>query len=337
MLFRQSSQQEFCIYLVMPRLLLVAGASGAGKTFLLENMAVIDSSIRIVKKLTTRDPRPFELARAPELVDLEFSKTLAEVQACDYRYHYSSDWYGIRRNEIDLALKAGLDPVLIVRNGATIRELKRAYRDAVVIYLQSALSGDDLRSKLQKQGRTDLDIEERMRRMENDFHDYVGNVDLFDHVIINYYEHDTLVEQVQRVLAKTRETAITPGSVFVLMSFDPTMDATYRAIENAARLVTGPQLKVHRVDKARGAYKITERILDSIARAALIVCDLTHERPNVYYELGFARGIGKTVIPCALAGTKLHFDIKDFRTIFYASALDLQDSLVKEFEEHFIV
>jgi guanylate kinase len=321
----------------MPRLLLVAGASGAGKTFLLENVAVIDSSVRIIKKLTTREPRPFELQRPPELLDLHFSRPLSEVQACDYRYHYAKDWYGIQRAEIDAVLKAGMDPILIVRNGATIRELKRTYKDAVVIYLQSALSGEDLRGKLQKQGRTDLDIEERMRRMDNDFHDYVSNVDLFGHVIINYYEQDTLIEQMQRVLAENRETAIRPGSIFVLMSFDAAMNATYRAIENAAKLVPTGNLKVDRVDKARGAYRITERILDSIARAALIVCDLTQERPNVYYELGFARGIGKTVIPCANAGTTLHFDIKDFRTIFYLTPLDLQDALVKEFEDHFVV
>lgn len=52
-----------------------------------------------------------------------------------------------------------------------------------------------------------------------------------------------------------------------------------------------------------GDYRITDRILASIQRAGLVVVDLTQDRPNVYFELGYARGLGKTVVTIMREGT----------------------------------
>jgi hypothetical protein len=63
-----------------------------------------------------------------------------------------------------------------------------------------------------------------------------------------------------------------------------------------------------------------------------VVVDLTHERPNVYFELGYARGLDKTVVSIARQGTMIHFDVKDWTYIPYIDSRLLERDLRKRFE-----
>lgn len=82
-----------------------------------------------------------------------------------------------------------------------------------------------------------------------------------------------------------------------------------------------------RSDDVEHSDKITDVILKSIRDKDLLICDLTSERPNVYYELGFAHGIGRKVILLAREGTVIHFDIKDYNVIFYRNMVALRGKL----------
>ena len=57
--------------------------------------------------------------------------------------------------------------------------------------------------------------------------------------------------------------------------------------------------------------------MESIRRAEYFIVDLTHSRANVYYEAGYAQGLGKTPIYVARQGTPLEFDLKDYPVIFF--------------------
>ena len=81
-----------------------------------------------------------------------------------------------------------------------------------------------------------------------------------------------------------------------------------------------------------GDYRITDQIVQMITSARFVVADLTHERPNVYFELGFARGLGKTVITIARQGTRVHFDVKDWTYIPYIDSRLLERDMRKRFE-----
>lgn len=70
-----------------------------------------------------------------------------------------------------------------------------------------------------------------------------------------------------------------------------------------------------RVDEIQHSGKITDLILEHIATSEWLICDISTERPNVYYELGYAHGIKKEVILIAEAGSNIHFDIKDYNVI----------------------
>lgn len=117
-------------------------------------------------------------------------------------------------------------------------------------------------------------------------------------------------------------------SVFVISSFAPDMEPTFEAIEIAAKTVG---LRAYRVKDIAGDYRITDQILTSIRRARFVVVDLTHERPNVYFELGYARGLGKTVVTIMRTGTTAHFDVQDWTYLEYSDSRPLERDLVERF------
>ncbi|HEY6803964.1 MAG TPA: toll/interleukin-1 receptor domain-containing protein [Pyrinomonadaceae bacterium] len=105
-----------------------------------------------------------------------------------------------------------------------------------------------------------------------------------------------------------------PELVFVIISFTPDMEPIFDGIKAAG---VKHKLRVERVKDVPGDYRITDKVVQMIHGARIIVADLSHERPNVYFELGYARGLGKTVITIAREDTKLHFDVKDWTCFFY--------------------
>ena len=74
---------------------------------------------------------------------------------------------------------------------------------------------------------------------------------------------------------------------------------------------------MERVKDVPGDYRITDKIVQTIHAARIVVVDLSHEKPSVYFELGYTRGLGKTVVTIARQNTKLHFDVKDWPCFFY--------------------
>lgn len=114
------------------------------------------------------------------------------------------------------------------------------------------------------------------------------------------------------------------GSVFVIMSFKGKgSPKVYAAIKEECEAL---QLAVSRVDENVGSGLIVQEIVEGIHQAEFIICDLTYERPNVYYELGYAHGIGnhpENILLIAKHRTDLHFDVAPLRVQFYRSIADL--------------
>lgn len=131
-------------------------------------------------------------------------------------------------------------------------------------------------------------------------------------------------------VARASVVPIDTNFIFVIMSFDKRLDSVYNSFKIAANMVG---LSAQRVSDQLGDYRITDRIIENIHRASLIIADLSLERPNVYFELGYARGLGKTIVETALEGTNLHFDIKDWTCIFYS--MSDQDTLILLLKQRF--
>jgi hypothetical protein len=119
---------------------------------------------------------------------------------------------------------------------------------------------------------------------------------------------------------------IQKGYVFVAMPigpaspFDDVLDSIKEVCDRCG-------LTAERVDEAQVNERITDRILESIQKAEFVVVDLTESRPNVFYEAGYAQGIGKLPVYIARKGTELEFDLKDYPVIFFESYRELKQGL----------
>ena len=114
--------------------------------------------------------------------------------------------------------------------------------------------------------------------------------------------------------------------VFVGMSFSgKEMDDTYKAIKDECSKL---KLKAARVDENVGSGFIIREITQLIEDAEFIIFDLTKERPNVYYEIGYAHGVGNEAYDILLVAKKetvIHFDISPMKINFYESTEDLRE------------
>jgi hypothetical protein len=127
-------------------------------------------------------------------------------------------------------------------------------------------------------------------------------------------------------------SVVEPDYVFVLMSMneaDQLLDKVHSTIKQTCAEFN---LRAERADDIEHSGRITDKIIERIRAARILVADLSHERPNVYYELGFAHGLDREVIMIAQKDTQLHFDIKDFNVIFYANASELGSRLKKRLD-----
>jgi nucleoside 2-deoxyribosyltransferase len=88
-------------------------------------------------------------------------------------------------------------------------------------------------------------------------------------------------------------------------------------------------MTAERVDEVESNERITDRIIESITKAEFVIADLTKERPNVFFEAGFAHGLGKTPIYVAREGTPIHFDIKDYPIILFRNMKELKEGITQ--------
>ena len=103
------------------------------------------------------------------------------------------------------------------------------------------------------------------------------------------------------------------SQAFVAMWFDPQMrDAYDRGFEKAIRAAGYAPL---RIDRKEHDGKIDDQIIAEIRRSAFVVADFTGHRGGVYYEAGFAHGLGRRVIFTCRSDEldKLHFRCKAIR------------------------
>jgi len=145
----------------MPRLFLIIGKSGSGKSFIIDSLDFFGTDYEVVKKHTTRLERKEENKSRKELLfDDEIKET--EIQEMDIHYQFRGHWYGFNKSDIDAILQKGKSPITVVRRLETLRQLKVWYPDLVTIYVQSNLSIAEMKRYLTEKGHSIKEINERI-------------------------------------------------------------------------------------------------------------------------------------------------------------------------------
>jgi hypothetical protein len=128
-------------------------------------------------------------------------------------------------------------------------------------------------------------------------------------------------------IAELRTRPITSRTAFVAMRFLPEMMDLYATAFAPAIRDAGFRPEIS--GDPQHNDRIDARIMVQIKSARFVVADVTHENPGVYFEAGYAIGLGLPVIwTCAEASKeKMHFDTRQYSHILYKSSDDLKNKL----------
>ncbi|WP_174865409.1 hypothetical protein [Pectobacterium polaris] len=107
---------------------------------------------------------------------------------------------------------------------------------------------------------------------------------------------------------------------FVVMQFTDDYNSLYEEVIRPT--CEEFQYKVLRADDFYSSSVIIDDITRTIRECAIVIADVTPNNPNVFYEVGFAHGIGKpTILLSDRKRDKLPFDISGVRTLFYDNTI----------------
>ena len=305
----------------MSRLIIVAGAGGAGKSFFLRLWAEHDQNAQRIKKFASshRAPREIEIKsgdsdlifdarynpatpegkawydeKYPELPypsKLKFHNKQYDFSSCDNNsniYIYHNTYYEVDTESIDDALKMGKNPIVIVRKCETIKNLLKIYNNALIIYVQSILSGDDLVKKLVALGESAEDAKKREGRNAEDLNDYISSIQQLPsniRVVINDFNEDhsgAVFTQIRDIYnEEIRNYKFKAQSIFVIQSYlNPVRSNDFfKSIQYAALETFGTLNNVYQANlRQDGSYSIPEHVWSAIDSSDCIICDVTNDR-----------------------------------------------------------
>lgn len=96
----------------------------------------------------------------------------------------------------------------------------------------------------------------------------------------------------------------------------------------------GLGVSCERVEELGFAGDIMSKIFALIEEATVIVADMTSRNPNVFYEVGYAQGLGKPVVLLTEGKDDFPFDLRNQKHIIYGrSIVRLREELLKTVKE----
>lgn len=116
---------------------------------------------------------------------------------------------------------------------------------------------------------------------------------------------------------------------FVAMWFDNSMNDYYK--DGVKKAIEGAGYVPVRIDLQDFNEKICDEIIAEIKRAKFMIADCSEYRTAVFFEAGFAKGLGREVIftvrKADVEKLKEHFDTRQYNHIVYDSPEDLRKKL----------
>ena len=343
----------------------IFGASGSGKTTLINSVYAEYGEKAIHKKGTTRSKRTYddiEIVSYPNGLPAEkFGENRGYIYS---QYGYD---YGIERAQLDQSINENYPHFLICNDIETIKKLKLDYPNQIcVVYLRFDAPEETILKIQQTRGIKDDEIALRLSKIEYLNEQFIHNSSFFDQVLTNKYGDNPeirLWSQMKTIMASFDDVRALPsqeiifstidylqkkihevekngisnakvidkGFIFIIMPIAKNDDEratdvwhVYTTIKTAAQMAG---FRAERVDHIGGSTSIDNKIYEHIAKAEVIIADLSYERPNCYFELGYAKALGKDMIIIARKGTKIHFDVEHYDYIEFVKEENLAQEI----------
>lgn len=170
------------------------GVSGTGKSRVMDVLAMANSAITVHVKDTTRVQREDAERDLRFLSEEEFRENTANGEY-DVVYHKYGHFYGVRRDILIRAFERREVHCVIVRDITALQALKRRYRmRALYFHVDPETAVDRVRRRHAD------DEAERLRRVREEYKEYIDHNTIFDHVIVNFWDVQNAVQQVQRLI-----------------------------------------------------------------------------------------------------------------------------------------
>jgi hypothetical protein len=117
-------------------------------------------------------------------------------------------------------------------------------------------------------------------------------------------------------LDSLRQGNIRSSVGFIAMWFNESMNDAWVAIDNGIRAAGYEPL---RIDQKQHNNKIDDEIIAAIRRSKFLVADVTKQRGGVYFEAGFAKGLGLGVVWLCRKDEidEVHFDTRQYSHIVW--------------------
>ena len=177
----------------------VYGSSGSGKSTLIETVQKVAPNITVHRKDTTRQPR--ETESLDGTLDLrfldrtEFDKN-TEKGEYDVVYEKYGNLYGIRKDQLNKAFENKEIHYAIIRDISAVQQFKYMYQDVRALYIHA--NPENIPDHLKE--REGINFEERLRRTQMEYKEFIENNTLFDHIILNFWELDNAVRQFRNIM-----------------------------------------------------------------------------------------------------------------------------------------
>ena len=128
-------------------------------------------------------------------------------------------------------------------------------------------------------------------------------------------------------LEELRNVAPDSSQAFVAMWFNESLSEVWE--QGIKPAITDSGHEPFRIDQTEDIGKVDDLIIAEIKRSRFVIADFTHDdgvRGNVYYEAGFAHGLGISVIFTCREDliNEAHFDTRQYNHIVWDTAEDLR-------------